>query len=164
MNWSGVNTTRRIWVMWIGYLEKLWPWVRLNWWCVAIWCQWIFSSQDRKFWHVTWVTHTHNDQLNASHNGENAKMTHNGILAKRIIRIRLTKSYEVYDFWTCLKKRVAHLTPQVFGNSYNWVWKKKRHRLRKGYVQYYLCTRNPRTPSKNPDCTISIIVHIVNPF
>ena len=125
MNWSGVNTTRKIWVMWIGYLEKLWPWVRLNWWCVAIWCQWIFSSQDRKFWHVTWVMHTHNDQLNASHNGENAKMTHNGILAKQIIRIRLTKSYEVYDFWICLKKRVAHLTPQVFGNSYNWVWKKK---------------------------------------
>ena len=27
-------------------------------------------------------------------------MTHNGILAKRIIRIRLTKSYEEHDFWT----------------------------------------------------------------
>ena len=33
------------------------------------------------------------------------------------------------------------------------------YQLRKGYVQYYLCTRNPRTPSKNPDCTISIVVH-----
>ena len=52
-------------------------------------------------------------------------MTHNGILAKQIIRIRLTKSYEEHDFLTYPKKRDALLTPeaQVFGNSYNWVRK-----------------------------------------
>ena len=43
-------------------------------------------------------------------------------------------------------------------------YENKRHQLRKGYVQYYLCTRNPRTPSKNPDCTISIILYIVHPI
>ena len=41
------------------------------------------------------------------------------------IWIRLTKSYEEHDFWTCPKKRVALLTPQVFRNSYNWVRKIK---------------------------------------
>jgi hypothetical protein len=49
----------------------------------------------------------------------------NGILGKRIIRIRLTKSSEEHDFWIWPKKRVALLTPQVFRNSYNWVRKIK---------------------------------------
>jgi hypothetical protein len=99
----------------VNRFENLWAWVPFNWWCVTIWCQWIISSQDRKFCHVTWVTHTHNDQLNASHTGENAKMTHTGILAKRIIQIRLMKSYEEHDFWTSQKKGLRSLLPRYLG-------------------------------------------------